>query len=115
MATARLAPDLTTKYRGRPSVLATAVLYHVATPVRSSWYRQLPGAVAAVTLGTAAAAMLRVVVGASLGGSSLYGPLAAPIVVLLWLYLVALSVLVGAALNAAVDELGSTHGQGQQG
>jgi membrane protein len=35
--------------------------------------------------------------------TSIYGPLAAPIAVLLWLYLTALAVLIGAALNAAFD------------
>ena len=34
---------------------------------------------------------------------SIYGPLAAPIAVLLWLYIVALAVLIGAAVNAAFD------------
>ena len=34
---------------------------------------------------------------------SIYGPLAAPIAVLLWLYLLALAVLIGAAVNAAFD------------
>ena len=67
-----------------------------------------------------AGALLRLVVAASLGGSALYGPLAAPIVVLLWLYLVALSVLVGAALNASMQGLrsvqtGPEEYQGQRG
>jgi membrane protein len=34
---------------------------------------------------------------------SIYGPLAAPIAVLIWLYIVALAVLIGAAVNAAFD------------
>ena len=34
---------------------------------------------------------------------SIYGPLAAPIAVLLWLYLLAIAVLIGAAVNAAFD------------
>ena len=34
---------------------------------------------------------------------SIYGPLAAPIAILLWLYLVAIAVLIGAAVNAAFD------------
>jgi membrane protein len=34
---------------------------------------------------------------------SIYGPLAAPIAVLLWLYILSIAVLVGAALNAAFD------------
>ena len=36
---------------------------------------------------------------------SIYGPLAAPIAVLLWLYLVAIAVLIGAAVNAAFDSV----------
>ena len=34
---------------------------------------------------------------------SVYGPLAAPIAVLLWLYVVSIAVLIGAALNASLD------------
>ena len=37
--------------------------------------------------------------------TSIYGPLGAPIAVLLWLYLTALVVLIGAALNAAFDQV----------
>ena len=37
--------------------------------------------------------------------ASIYGPLAAPIAVLLWLYVVAIAVLIGAAVNAAFDEV----------
>jgi membrane protein len=36
---------------------------------------------------------------------SVYGPLAAPIAVLLWLYLVSIAVLIGAAVNAACDTI----------
>jgi membrane protein len=35
--------------------------------------------------------------------TSIYGPLAAPIAVLLWLYLVSIAVLIGAAVNASFD------------
>ena len=37
--------------------------------------------------------------------TSIYGPLAAPIAVMLWLYLLSIAVLIGAALNAAFDRL----------
>ena len=37
--------------------------------------------------------------------TSIYGPLAAPIAVLLWLYVLAIAVLIGAAVNAAFDEI----------
>ena len=82
-----------------------ATLYHVATPVRSPWRRDLPGAAAAVAVWLLASALLRIVVGESFArGASVYGPLTTAIVVTGWLYLLAVAVLVGAALNAAVDE-----------
>jgi membrane protein len=39
------------------------------------------------------------------GSTSIYGPLSAPIVVMLWLYLLSIAVLIGAALNASFDRL----------
>ena len=36
---------------------------------------------------------------------SIYGPLAAPIAVLLWLYVLSIAVLIGAALNASFDRV----------
>ena len=47
--------------------------------------------------------LVRWALGYSTGGTSIYGPLAAPIAVLLWLYVLSISVLIGAALNAALD------------
>lgn len=89
-------------------LLAAALLttlYHVATPVRTRWRRDLPGAVAAVLVWLGASAVLRLVVGESLArGASVYGPLTTAIVVMGWLYLLAVAVLVGAALNAAVEQ-----------
>ena len=38
-------------------------------------------------------------------GTSIYGPLSAPIVLLIWLYALAIAVLIGAAVNAAIREL----------
>ena len=52
-----------------------------------------------------ASAVLRVAVAQSVGGTSIYGPLSAPIVVLIWLYLLAIAVLIGAALNATLDTI----------
>jgi membrane protein len=46
-----------------------------------------------------------VLVGTAKGSTSIYGPLAAPIAVLLWLYVLSIAVLIGAALNAAFDQL----------
>jgi membrane protein len=86
-------------------VALLATLYHVSTPVRTPWKRDLPGAALALVIWVLASYVLRAVIGASVGGTSIYGPLATPIVVLLWLYLVAIAVLVGAGLNAATDRL----------
>ena len=86
-------------------VALLATLYHVSTPVRTAWKRDLPGAGLALLIWVLASYVLRAVIGASVGGTSIYGPLATPIVVLLWLYLVAVAVLIGAGLNAAIDRL----------
>lgn len=87
------------------SVVGLATLYHVATPVRSRWRRDLPGAAVALLLWVVSSTVMRVVLAASVGGASIYGPLSTPIVLLIWMYVLAISVLIGAALNAAVDQL----------
>ncbi|GAB4067393.1 YihY/virulence factor BrkB family protein [Angustibacter speluncae] len=93
-------------------VALLATLYHVSVPLRTAWRRDLPGALTALVIWVLASALLRAVLGLALPGSgsstaslSIYGPLTTPIVVLVWLYLVAIAVLIGAAVNAAVDEL----------
>ncbi len=83
-----------------------ATLYHVAVPVRTKWTFNLPGAVFALAcwiLGSAALRWGLTVTSAE--SSSIFGPLAAPIYVLIWLYLLAIAVLIGAAVNAAFDEV----------
>ncbi|WP_245886569.1 YihY/virulence factor BrkB family protein [Kineococcus xinjiangensis] len=87
------------------TVAGLGTLYHIATPVRSRWRRDLPGAVVALLLWVATSTLLRGVIAASIGGSSVYGPLASPIVVLFWLYVLAIAVLVGAAFNSTLDRL----------
>jgi membrane protein len=92
-----------------PVVLAVcicflATLYHVSVPVRTNWSFNLPGAVFALFCWIAGSYTLRWVLTVTAAESrSIYGPLAAPIAVLLWLYLLALAVLIGAAVNAAFD------------
>ncbi len=87
------------------SVLFLCVLYHVSVPVRTKWYRELPGAILALFLWIVCAAVLRAVLAAWFSPVSVYGSLAAPIALLLWLYITALAVLIGAILNAEVDRL----------
>jgi membrane protein len=85
------------------TAVALAALYHLAVPVRTRWRSELPGAALTLLLWLAGSALLRLVLGLSIGSSSIYGPLAAPIAVLLWLYLISLALLVGAAFNASLE------------
>ncbi len=89
-------------------------LYHVSVPVRVSWWRETPGAVLALLGWLLGSYLLRLVIKVSVGGTSIYGPLAAPIVLLLWLYLLAIAVLIGAAFNAAVDQRWPSRRNGHQ-
>ncbi|CAN5429156.1 YihY/virulence factor BrkB family protein [soil metagenome] len=81
-----------------------ATLYHVSVPVRTNWSFNLPGATFSLVAWIVGSYVLRWVLTVTASDSkSIYGPLAAPIAVLLWLYIVALAVLIGAAVNAAFD------------
>lgn len=89
------------------STAFVATLYHIAVPLRSPWLHDLPGSVLALAMWIGGSYLLRWVLGASIGGesTSIYGPLAAPIAVLLWLYLIVITLLIGAAFNATVHKL----------
>jgi membrane protein len=96
--------------------LVIAVLYHLGVPGHTPWRRDLPGAVLATTVWLLGSAGLRLYGTWILDGDSVYGPLAGPIVALLWLWLTGFAVLLGAELNAAIDEewptsQDRTHGQ----
>lgn len=80
-------------------------LFHVATPHRSPYLRDLPGALLTVLLWLLSSMLIRAWAEQAAGGTSVFGPLAAPIVLMVWLYFVSFAVLVGAALNAAVRRL----------
>ena len=85
------------------SICVLATLYHLSVPVRSRWRGELPGAALTLLMWIGGSALLREVLSLSTGGSSIYGPLAAPIAVLIWLYVISIATLIGAAFNAAVD------------
>ncbi|WP_018155963.1 YihY/virulence factor BrkB family protein [Demetria terragena] len=90
---------------GGLTILGLATLYYIAVPQRASWTRDLPGAALTLVIWLGASYVLRVVMGNSIGGTSIYGPLAAAIVVLIWLYFLGIGVLIGAAMNAASHSL----------
>lgn len=90
---------------GAAGIALLTTLYHVATPIRSPWSRDLPGALLALVIWVLSSFAMRKVIAASIGGTSIYGPLATPIIVMIWLYLIAIAVLIGAGMNAAIDQL----------
>ncbi|GAA4242121.1 YihY/virulence factor BrkB family protein [Actinomadura meridiana] len=90
------------------SIVFLATLYHVSVPVRTAWARAVPGAALALLIWIVGSITLRVYLTGSLSGVSVYGSLAAAIAVLAWLYVAALAVLIGAALNAEIDRLWPT-------
>ncbi len=85
--------------------LALTTLYHVSTPRRGPFWRNVPGAFLAMAIWLLASFVVRVSLEASLGGSTIYGPLSAPVVLLIWLYFLAIAILIGAGLNAATRVL----------
>ena len=83
-----------------------ATLYHVSVPVRTAWSFNLPGATFSFVCWIVGSWALRELLTATAADSrSIYGPLSAPIAVLLWLYLLSIAVLIGAAVNAAFDQV----------
>ncbi|HET9872279.1 MAG TPA: YihY/virulence factor BrkB family protein [Propionibacteriaceae bacterium] len=87
------------------SVCILTSLYHLSVPVRTRWRSDLPGATLTLGMWIGGSILLRVVLAASTGSTSIYGPLAAPIAVLVWLYLISIAILIGAAFNAAADKV----------
>jgi membrane protein len=83
--------------------LAITALYHLGVPGHTPWHRDLPGAVLATSVWLLGSAGLRLYGTWVLGGDSVYGPLAGPIVALLWLWVTGFAVLLGAEVNAAID------------
>ncbi|MDC5695736.1 YihY/virulence factor BrkB family protein [Intrasporangium calvum] len=87
------------------SLALLTTLFHIATPRRASWWRNVPGSLLALAIWLLASLVVRSALEASLGGSSIYGPLSTPIVLLIWLYVLAIAILIGAGLNAATRVL----------
>jgi membrane protein len=85
------------------SLALLATLYHRAVPVRTPWRRALPGAVVAMLVWLVGSFFLRAWLVFAFRKTATYGPLSAPVAVLLFLYLTALAILFGAELNAEFD------------
>ncbi|WP_217167453.1 YihY/virulence factor BrkB family protein [Streptomyces sp. AC512_CC834] len=87
------------------SVAFLTTLYHVSVPVRSPWIEDIPGALVALAMWVFGSFLLRIYLTNTVEGPTIYGSLAAPVAVLLWIGVSAFAVLVGAAVNAAIDRV----------
>ncbi len=87
------------------SIAFLTTLYHVSVPVRSPWIEDIPGALMALGMWVFGSFLLRIYLTRTVEGVSIYGSLAAPIAVLLWIGISAFAVLAGAAVNAAIDRV----------
>ncbi|MFC4496369.1 YihY/virulence factor BrkB family protein [Streptomyces ovatisporus] len=87
------------------SVAFLTTLYHVSVPVRSPWREDIPGALVALLMWVVGSVLLRLYITSTVEGLTIYGSLAAPVAVLLWIGVSAFAVLVGAAVNAAIDHV----------
>ena len=86
-------------------MLGLTTLYHLAPPRRRPWRRGLPGALLAMMMFLGGSAGLRVYIGFVLAHNTAYVTLATPIAALLFFYILAFGVLIGAEFNAAFEEL----------
>jgi membrane protein len=87
------------------SIAFLTTLYHVSVPARSPWREDVPGALTALAIWVLGSFLLRIYLTSTVEGPTIYGSLAAPIAVLLWIGISAFAILVGAAVNAATDRV----------
>jgi membrane protein len=83
-------------------VVALATLYKIALPYKPPWWRGLPGAAVAAVVFLAGATGLRLYLTWLTSTGYTYGALAAPIAFLLATFFIALSIIIGAHVNAAL-------------
>ncbi|MDQ1659446.1 MAG: rane protein [Cryptosporangiaceae bacterium] len=82
---------------------ALSAFYHVVTPVRLRWRRAVPGAALALVLFLLLCYLLQLYIAAVADRLLVFSTLAAPILALLYFFVFALTVLLGAELNATLE------------
>jgi membrane protein len=81
------------------------VVYHIVAPHWTPWRRDFPGAVLALTVWGLGSFGLRIYALTFIEGTATYALFAAPLIVLLWLYVASLAVLLGAELNSEIEKM----------
>lgn len=84
------------------SVGLIALLYHMGTPARQPWRSTLPGALLATLMWFVSTLVFGWYVTRFANYSRVYGSLGAGIALLVWLYIISLSILCGAEFNAQI-------------
>lgn len=90
---------------GALGLFSLTALFHFATPSRSPFWRDFPGALLTVLCWVGGSVLIRSWAEAATGSWSVFGPLSAPIVLMVYLYFISFAVLLGASLNAAIRRL----------
>lgn len=85
-------------------LLGLTTFFKLAPPRRLPWHRGLPGAVLAALVFLAGSAGLRAYISFVLDHNHAYEKLAAPIAALLFFFVLAFGVLLGAEFNAAIEQ-----------
>lgn len=84
------------------SITVLATVYHFAVPRTQSWRCVLPGSLLATTIWFPATVMFGWYVTRYANYSVVYGSLGAGIALLIWLYIIMISIMIGAEFNAQV-------------
>jgi membrane protein len=85
-----------------------SIFYRFAISDSISWRKVLPGAALALVVWLLGGLGVRAYAGWAMGSTTAYGPFAAPLVLMLWLYVTGLAVLLGAELNGALFRVART-------
>jgi membrane protein len=89
-------------------LLGLTTFFHIAPPRRLPWHRGLPGAILAILIFLGGSAALRSYIHFILDHNHAYTALASPIAALLFFFVLALGVLLGAEFNAAIEQFRPT-------
>lgn len=90
-------------------LMALATLYHLSLPKRLPWHRGLPGAMFAGAIFVGGSYAVRSYFVLVSNRANIYGLLAAPIAALVFLFLIALAILLGAEFNATLEQIWPSH------
>ena len=81
-----------------------ATVFHIAPNHRTPWRWDLPGAVLSATAWALVSVTLRAYLALAAGGNQVFGALGGALIILLWLYLLALGLILGGELNAVLAQ-----------